>query len=454
MNVTKQMYKYYKQTQCSHMIAALADGRYTEELKDRDDDGIIDALDILGDIFDEEGQEDQAAKYFKDIGNMVEREFVKDFNNPLYKDNMEFKIEGQTLRPDLIYINDVLKTIDVIEIKSSTNNNLYKADGYSFNSTKLKHIYDCEFQYHMLKKKFPDYTITMNLGLINKVSWPTVRFDVVNVTEYMEDVATFNHWVNSIKEVLENKMEAYNMDASKSKCCFNIECGKCGFNEDKIYDNFDTVEINKLLEQYPVKLAMIDFEAINNPLPTEPYYAPYDKVVVQLSAHIMEGDKVVEHFEYITKNTSKEELSIIYNKLVEIKNRGYKMVAYYKPYETGCFKKMSEILDREELLGYELLDLYDFFKKQSKTKLALVSKEEFGMSASIKKTIQYAYGPIENNPYKNGKLPVNNGFQAMALLYYYVLEGTHQEHLKDLYAYCEQDTLTMVDIYNQIRKEA
>ncbi len=442
------MYKYFKQVNCSHLVYAINNKIY-EPIVDIDDSGMISGiLDKLEDL-ESTTSLDPIAEYFTSIGEKVEKEFIKFWNDPEYKEQESYKIDGITIRPDLIKIDRDKKYIHAIEVKSTTSSDWYKKNG-DISLKKLKHLFDAEFQYHLLKKKFPDYNIDFSVGVINKIGWPEPKFKVILLTPYFCAADEFEVWCKSINDILFSGANSYNMDASKSRCIYNLECGKCGYNPKKIYDNFDVAKIKSVLSEYPNKLAMIDFETINDPLPSASHYAPYDKVVVQLSCHLMEEGKVVEHDEYLANSTSLEELEKIYNKLVSYKDRGYKMVAYYKSFEKGCFNIMGELLGRDELSDYELLDLMDFFKKGKE--LAPISQVDFGQSASIKKTIQFAYGSEDNNPYKNGELNINNGGKAMAQLYKKVIEQ-QEVNDKELLAYCKQDTLTMVDIYNKIIEE-
>ncbi len=344
-----------------------------------------------------------------------------------------------------------------------------------WSSTKRQQAFELLFLMRNLHDKYPGYKITAKLPLINK----TLKPYTFTTLEYILDVedkiikAAYDSifkWSDKKidKFIAKGKETAFHLPKYQKKFPTNKKCFICNKDksEDKISQEYRIDLVEEIIAEYPDKIAMFDFETINDPLPNTNFYYPYDKIVVQISMHLLEKGKIVGHKEYIAKDLSKKELQKIYYIIVEAVNQGYKLCAYYKAFEGSAIKTIERVLSQDKISKYynlstedrnsdidrekyEILDLMDFFNK--KNNYPPISLWRFGQSSSIKKTIEF-YTSNEN-PYN--KLTINNGFKAMNELYKILVEKNYinsdQTH-EQLYKYCKQDTLTMVNIYNKIRE--
>ena len=348
---------------------------------------------------------------------------------------------------------------------------------YIFISTKKPKVWSWIWNVYILHKNYPEYKIITKIPLIKKTLAPYSFAFENNIFDPNDDIGEI---VSDFLEAsFSNAMTQWEKPAEKFSfpkwaekySTIAVNCFICSApqKERNIGLKFNEVEVGKILKRYPNKIAMFDFETINDPLPNTDFYYPYSKIVVQISIHFMENGEVVKHQEYICQDLSKKELEKIYNMLVEAVKDKYVLVAYYKAFESSAIREMERVLDRDEISSvYNLvakknqtlgnvfkppiLDLMDFFNKPTKNRpFFIIALKRFGPFKSIKKTIELYAG--DNNPYKN--LSINNGFKAMAELYGIIVDGNlddiNNKH-NQLLKYCKQDTLTMVEIYQKILK--
>ncbi len=365
----------------------------------------------------------------------------------------------------------------------------------SFKSTKRDKIYGLLFNLFIINKKYPNYKIITQLPLLTKEYKPSFEF-LVNILDPKSKTGKLQ--IEIMDKMIHNSYEKWNKTSKKftlpnwssSYPTIGKKCFVCRIPdlESKIGRDFNTSAIKEDIKNFNGKIAMIDFETINDPLPQPEYYKPYSKIVVQVSIHYMSNGQLEQHKEYLAKNLTKKELEKIYNLVCEAVKKDYKLAAYYAPFERSALREMEKVLKRNDISKiYELrskeqidnfiypqiitkgdkkfyntkqeirasseksiLDLMDFFLKPTQQREHFkISLNRFGHSKSIKKTIELYAG--DKNPYK--KLNINNGFKAMAELYDIIVDNNKkdiEQRRKELLAYCKQDTLTMVDLYKKI----
>ncbi len=74
--VNKQMYKYFRQVHCSHMIYAMVNGKYEPDVEELDSENIGGSLIETAQDLIESGQKiDPIMEYFATMGYEVERAF-------------------------------------------------------------------------------------------------------------------------------------------------------------------------------------------------------------------------------------------------------------------------------------------------------------------------------------------------------------------------------------------
>ena len=355
--------------------------------------------------------------------------------------------------------------------------------------SKSKIYYNFIYNFGLLLEKYPDYKITGKIAFIKKDNhskqysfhYFTKEINNHNPSQEMifnkkKILADLNEvrskvTIPGIKWFPNNRYPHYDFLNNNCKIC---QEGEKFFRENvdewfleemspPIYDSFQCQKVNNLLKTYPQKLAMFDFETITDPMPQQSYYNPWDKMIVQVSCHLLEGTKIVDHQEYIVQNLSIKEIEKVYNIILQWVKDGYTLVSYYKAFENSVIRTMERILQVNTISslvntnpdskvptsnsGREVLDLFDFFRKRGKSEEKWISWKRFQGSASIKYTIQLAHPT--SNPYQN--LTINNGFLATKILYeHFNQKAKDKVTVKDLYKYCYQDTLSMVDIYQSI----
>ncbi len=426
--------------------------------------------------------------------------------NPLFKKE-KFSATRSIGEIDLEYYNFIalIKTMikdKIDDIKSSPKSVKLRIDYNQIHSpylspliwkkTKSQIYFNFIYNFGVLLEKYPNYKIVGKIAFIQK-DMATNNYDFVfyqktidnqNLSQIMKiNKKKILQDLSFVREKKEKEGESWVPNARYLHYdLLNTNCKICQYGDEfftqdvdveklntmvpQIYESFLCGDVVNLLNSYPQKLAMLDFETITDPMPNQDYYHPWDKMIVQISCHLLKGTNIVKHYEYIVKDLSKKEMAKVYEMILDWIHKGYTLVSYYKPFENAVIRTMERILKRKEistlvnvhpanspLISENLLpvlDLFDYFKKRSKDERKWISWKKFNGSASIKYTIQIAHP--KTNPYQD--LVINNGFLATKVLYeHFNKKPKDKKTIQDLYKYCKQDTLSMVDIYKAIIKE-
>lgn len=204
--------------------------------------------------------------------------------------------------------------------------------------------------------------------------------------------------------------------------------------------------------QYP--LYFLDFETIMPALPLLEGTRPYQPhLAVQYSLHVLNGAKdQMVHFEYLANFSTDFRADMANSLLMHLGSSG-SIVAYNQGFEKACIRRLQEWCpDQAEALQSlfeRFVDLMIPFQK------GWYYKYTMGSSYSIK-SVYPAMFPNATVQYSG--LRISNGEQAMQVLLQLAEEAVDTANMedialrKDLLAYCEMDTLAMVQIYKELRR--
>lgn len=209
--------------------------------------------------------------------------------------------------------------------------------------------------------------------------------------------------------------------------------------------NFISDKLSDVLEEIIWPAYYLDFETVMTAIPLYKDIAPFTQIPTQYSIHVCESPgKITNHFEYLANQIMDCRLELTESLLNDLNNGG--SIIVYSNFE-------KTILN-------QLIKLYPQFKEQLTSIIArLVDLEviiknnyynpEFHGSTSIKKTL-----PVMVPELSYDNLDINKGDSAMAAFAYMALGKYNEQELtkikKNLLKYCEQDTLAMVKIHENL----
>jgi hypothetical protein len=188
-----------------------------------------------------------------------------------------------------------------------------------------------------------------------------------------------------------------------------------------------------------------DYETCNPPIPRSDGYRPCQQAVVQYSLHVLHEGGEVEHGEWLSSGYG-EERALVENLVQKVGAAG-SAVVWNETFERTC--------NRE--LGVLLPEYADFFAQLNDRTVDLMSPFKshyvdigFGGSTSIKKIL-----PILCPHIGYDQEAVHDGGGAMEAWTRMTASIDEREKAKlrvDLLAYCQLDTLAMVEIFQFLRK--
>lgn len=205
-----------------------------------------------------------------------------------------------------------------------------------------------------------------------------------------------------------------------------------------------------LLDQLDYPLAFLDFETIAHPLPRYPGTRPFQQVPFQYSLHVISapGEAPVHH-EYLHVDDSDPRAALADALTRHVPTRG-SVIAYYASFERRVLTTLAEDVPRHatalQSIANRLWDQLDVIKHAYR-------HHAFGPSNSIKKVL-----PVLVPHLRYAGMPVSNGLDAQLAFEKITRRDTDWRITeKNLRAYCELDTLAMVELhdhFNAIRSGA
>ncbi|EKQ67412.1 protein of unknown function DUF2779,protein of unknown function DUF83 [Leptolyngbyaceae cyanobacterium JSC-12] len=197
---------------------------------------------------------------------------------------------------------------------------------------------------------------------------------------------------------------------------------------------------------YPIHF--FDFEAQNPAIPRFNGLKPYEQFPFQYSCHILYPNGHVEHREYLHTATSDPRPPLIAALTKDVTAIG-SVVVYHQSFEASLLQKLAQAFPAYaihlESIATRLWDLEDIFKNHYK-------HPAFQGSTSIKNVLPVL---VPDLSYK--ALNCQRGDQAQAIWDKMILcSNSHQKAqlIADLKAYCQLDTLAMVELHKALTQIA
>ena len=207
--------------------------------------------------------------------------------------------------------------------------------------------------------------------------------------------------------------------------------------------------IKKELDRLVYPLYYIDFETYNPAVPLYDKLKPYQRIPFQFSLHIQETPNgKLKHIEFLAETKDDPRADFIKHIKDNVGDTG-SIVVYNEGFEKGVMREVAEVLPeyKDWVAGLvpRYVDLLLVFRN-----FYYYNPKQLG-SCSIKKVLPAL---IPEKSYDN--MDIGNGMDASLQYGYSIHKYTDQEQIKDirkhLLKYCCQDTLSMYDIVEHLRK--
>jgi hypothetical protein len=203
----------------------------------------------------------------------------------------------------------------------------------------------------------------------------------------------------------------------------------------------DTEAIKAQLSDLEYPIHFFDFETDNPPVPKFQGLRPYQQFPFQYSCHIWHSDGTVTPHEYLHTDTSDPRLPLVESLLDTISDKG-SVVVYSASFENQRLEDLAEFLPQyaeplrsiQSRLWDQLVILRNHYKHPG-----------FGGSYSLKSVL-----PVLVRSLDYDELDVQDGREAQAvwsLMLDSISEREREAMIRDLKAYCELDTLAMVELH-------
>jgi len=203
----------------------------------------------------------------------------------------------------------------------------------------------------------------------------------------------------------------------------------------------DRVVIQQALEGLAYPLYFFDFETIDYAIPIFDGCKPYQQVPFQYSCHILDADGTLTHCEYLHTERDDPRRPLVEALVSHIGETGH-LIAYNIPFERGVLNHLAaqfpEYAQRLTNMADRLWDQLAIFLKHYR-------HYGFGKSNSLKSVL-----PIVVPELSYKMLDVQDGGQAQVVWEEMIREGetaVKLELVEQLLAYCQLDTLAMVEIH-------
>ena len=410
--------------------------------------------------------------------------------------------------------DDILVLVDILHQKKDGSFEIYEVKSSTWNQKKTiddiyKYIHDVSVQHYVLNKlgyNVSDCFIT----LLNTdyVMGPNIDykglFTSINVTQQVLDLNTeISSNIKDLRKTLENVQNEPNIDIgwhckNPYECDAHEYCWKTQRNIPD-YSVFDIFQFNKnakslalyrdgitaiedipeefklsdvqqlLVDTWKYKKNIInkdsikefinsisypiyhfDFETLNPAIPKFSGMSPYEKYPFQYSLHIEHEDGKIEHKEFLAE-TGYDPREDITKSIVKNIPLNSCIMAYNSSFEMGVIKKLASLfpVHKDHLMNLHdnFIDLHNPFKNRD-----YLTPEMHGKSGL--KTVLPIVTPKMEAAYRELDM-VKHGGDAMNI--YKKLENSKDSHeikryRSSLKAYCELDTLAMVEVLRQLKK--
>ena len=206
--------------------------------------------------------------------------------------------------------------------------------------------------------------------------------------------------------------------------------------------------LSKALAKLAEPIAHLDFETINPALPVWNGCKPYEQLPVQFSVHHHANGGVGAHHPWLAEGAADPRAALA-DALLEATDGAKTVLAWHASFEAGCIDRLADALPKQrkhlEKLKNRLVDLLPIYRDH------VYHPEQHG-SFSLKAVVpallpELAYDDLE----------VSEGGTASTLLQTLILDSdsipaADRAKLRTaLLAYCERDTLVMVNLLEKLR---
>jgi len=211
----------------------------------------------------------------------------------------------------------------------------------------------------------------------------------------------------------------------------------------------DLAAIKEELSQLEYPIYYLDYETYATAVPIVEGTKPYQQVVFQHSLHVQESpDSELKHYEYLATSSDNPSLGIAKH-LSEIIGSTGSVIAWNMSFEKGRNKEIAEMHPEYATflhsINDRMFDLMEIFRK------GYYVHKDFHGSASLKKVLPVL---VPSLSYKD--LEIQEGGTAsqswLTLIDESVKKSERDKLAKDMLKYCELDTLAMVEILRELKK--
>lgn len=198
--------------------------------------------------------------------------------------------------------------------------------------------------------------------------------------------------------------------------------------------------------KYPI--AFFDYEAVITAIPAFDGYHPNQNMAFQYSLHVLrEENAELEHYQFLADGDGDPAYGLVQQLAHNMPDDG-SIVVWNKTYEATINKGLASLYPEYREFALSLNDrLYDLMLVFSKQ---LYQHPDFHGSASIKSVL-----PVLVPTMTYVDMPVGHGGQAVhawnQMTADDISDVDRAKLRRDMLAYCEQDTLAMVEIWNFLK---
>lgn len=215
--------------------------------------------------------------------------------------------------------------------------------------------------------------------------------------------------------------------------------------QEEVIINKPAIESNLSKLKFP--LHFIDYETFPTAIPLLNNMSPHNHLVFQVSIHTMQANGDITHFEWLGEKI--EQPVEMLQQLQEFTGHTGTFISWYAPFEIGRNKDMAgwipEFSDYLNHMNTNMFDLMDVFKSD-------YMDYRFHGSTSIKKVL-----PVLCPQFSYSDLVVQDGTMALDTWGRMITDSKFYEDVektrKNLLAYCELDTLAMVEIFKTLKNQ-
>ena len=203
--------------------------------------------------------------------------------------------------------------------------------------------------------------------------------------------------------------------------------------------------IESTLSKLKFPLHFIDYETFPTAIPLLDNMSPHNHLVFQVSIHTMQANGDITHLEWLGKKI--EQPVEMLQQMQDFTGLIGTFISWYAPFEIGRNKDVAgwipEFSDYLNHMNTHMFDLMDVFKSD-------YMDYRFHGSTSIKKVL-----PVLCPQFSYSNLAVQDGTMALDTWGRMITDPNFNEDIeqtrKNLLAYCELDTLAMVEIYKFLK---